>query len=268
MLERRAMVSPSTGSGRSTTQQAQVRGSEGGFRAVLRNASLWDLVQLQCQARARCVVRITSSGATAYLYFSDGQIVHANMGSLQGEQAAIEILSWTRGSWGPCERPWPERPNVTTPWQGLLLRAAQLIDEAKPPDSRSGITLPPPAAAPGESAEVRTLQQQAVGRAATRESSGVSFRPDDFEHAVRFSAQGSIITGQGQVEEFAVLAAYVGRVGDLIGALIGVGKLVAFDATLLRGTQCLIFRHASGDTIALRPRAGVDLSQLRIQLAL
>ena len=65
--EGRAEVSVSPG--RTTTPS-------GGFRARL-HANLWDLVQMECQARSRQVVRVASAGNVGYLYFADGQIFHA-----------------------------------------------------------------------------------------------------------------------------------------------------------------------------------------------
>jgi hypothetical protein len=99
------------------------------------------------------------------------------------------------------------------------------------------------------------------------EGSGSSYRPDDFEHAVRLDLQGNVLSGHGRVEELASLSAYVCRLGDLIGELMGMGKLNALEATLHQG-KCLIFRGQSGSTVALRPRTNVDLTRIRAQLRL
>ena len=67
--------------------------AEGGFSAMLQHAGLWDLVQLRCESRVRCVVCVTSDrtapalrgGApvrqVGYLYFNEGQIVLASGGA-------------------------------------------------------------------------------------------------------------------------------------------------------------------------------------------
>ena len=70
--------------------------------------SLWDLVQMECLARSRLVVLVKGEGGIGYLYFDRGQIVHAITADRVGEQAALEILAWTNGSFQPCDRPWPE----------------------------------------------------------------------------------------------------------------------------------------------------------------
>ena len=91
--------------------------------------------------------------------------------------------------------------------------------------------------------------ERSSGRSsAPRASTPAGYRSNDFEHAVRMDPNGAITAGQGQVQQFAALAAYVCRVGDLIGELLGMGKLAGIDGALAQGTECLIFRKATGDT--------------------
>jgi hypothetical protein len=92
---------------------------------------LFDLVQLECLAGTHHVVRVISRSQTGYLYFHAGNLVHAVCRSLQGEAAAIEILSWENGLFEPCDIPWPSIPSITKPWQNLLLLAAQMGDESR-----------------------------------------------------------------------------------------------------------------------------------------
>ena len=250
--------------------------SEGGFRAVLADAGIWDLVQMNCESRARSTVRVGSGTQYGFLFFDAGQIVHAIVGTAAGERAALEILSWRGGSWESWEHAWPERTLIDAPWQGLLLRAAQRIDEAGRPQPAARvarlIAVGAPAAPAREIAPMRlTDPPPANGTESAQRASGEqtnAYRSQDFEHAVRMDPNGAITAGQGQVQQFAALAGYACRVGDLIGELLGMGKLAGIDGALAHGTECLIFRKATGETVALRPRPGVDLTQLKEQLQL
>jgi hypothetical protein len=220
---------------------------------------------MRCEARTRCVIRVGSHGRSGYLYFADGQIVHATLGTTQGESAALEILSWSHGSWDPCERPWPARNSVATTWQALLLRAAQRQDEAR----RQRASTEPAAiedVAQAQHGEA-TMPQRTSSPPDRSEGSGASYRPDDFEHAVRLDAQGNVLSGHGRVEELAALSAYACRLGDLIGELMGMGTLNALEATLHEG-RCVIFRSQSGAMVALKPRADIDLTRIKNQLRL
>lgn len=255
---------------------------EGGFSATLKNAGLWDLVQLRCESRTRCVVCVTSARGVGYLYFAEGQIVHAVTGGVQGERAVLEILCWTAGTWDACERPWPTVPTITTSWQGLFLRAAAMQDEAARRGSEAPVAPAVPAspmapvrlasAPPASPGAPRSQPVQRAPAPARREESGVSYRPEDFEHAVRMDARGTIVAGHGAVDDYARLAAYCCRLGDLLGELLGMGKLHGLDAglrgTAERGGRAFVVRKANGDTIVLRPRPDVDPTKIRAQLNL
>src|SRR5580704_13715796 len=107
---------------------SSVRGS--GFQARIKGANLADLVQMECLAGSRRVVRVTSGDQVGYLFFRGGQVVHALARSLIGEAAALEMLGWDEGTFDPAERDWPSKDSITCNWQGLLLRAAQARDES------------------------------------------------------------------------------------------------------------------------------------------
>jgi len=100
-----------------------LRGS--GFQARIKGANLADLVQMECLAGSRRVVRVTSGDQVGYLFFRSGQLVHALARSLVGEAAALEMLGWDEGTFEPGERDWPARDSIPCNWQSLLLRAAQ-----------------------------------------------------------------------------------------------------------------------------------------------
>ena len=80
-----------------------------GFSAQLRGVGLWDLVQMECLARSRVVVRVVGEGGVGYLYFDRGRVMHAVTAHYAGERAALEILSWSNGSFQACDRAWPDR---------------------------------------------------------------------------------------------------------------------------------------------------------------
>src|SRR5262245_14373505 len=74
-----------------------------GFAARLQDATLWDLVQFECLRRSRRSVRITSRGMVGFVYFRDGNVVHASTARQQGVAAVREMLEWKDGiyeTWG------------------------------------------------------------------------------------------------------------------------------------------------------------------------
>ena len=106
-------------------------GASRGFRAQLAGVGLWDLVQMECLARSRLVVRVAGEGGVGYLYFDRGRIVHAATAALlRARRPRWRSSSWTNGSFQPCERPWPDRDRSRTTHEALILQAAKLKDES------------------------------------------------------------------------------------------------------------------------------------------
>ncbi len=100
-----------------------------GFNGELRCASLADLVQLECLSGAREAVQVLSGGRKGHLFFEGGAMVHARAASLVGHEAALEVLSWSTGTFSASDLPWPAHNTITIPWQQLLMEAAKRADE-------------------------------------------------------------------------------------------------------------------------------------------
>ncbi len=102
-----------------------------GFAGQLRRLTLADLVQLECLSGTRATIIVRSSGKVGQLHFDNGELVHSATGAIVGDAAALEILSWTSGTFALSDGPWPGRATVHQPWQHLLMTAAQRADEER-----------------------------------------------------------------------------------------------------------------------------------------
>jgi len=103
---------------------------EGGFRGM-QSKSLVDLIQLECLSQSSSVLRIAQGAAAGKIWIQDGDIIDAEAGTFQGEEAFKEILSWKSGNFEimPAE---PARPRIIMgSSQGLLLDSAQAMDESR-----------------------------------------------------------------------------------------------------------------------------------------
>jgi len=108
---------------------------DGGYAVSLTCLSALDIIQLKCLTSASLVLEIHSKEGAGQVYFVNGEIVHAeaselNGADLKGEAAFERILRWRGGKILelPVAKP-PER-TINESWQGLLLNAAQRVDEA------------------------------------------------------------------------------------------------------------------------------------------
>ena len=107
--------------------------------------SLWDLVQFEClRRRPERALRVSSQGQVGFMYFRDGNVVHASTLRATGEPAMREMLRWTTGSVEPWPARWPERESISAPWQSLLLGAAHAADQCRRqvPRARAGARAP------------------------------------------------------------------------------------------------------------------------------
>jgi hypothetical protein len=244
-----------------------------GFSAQLRGASLWDLVQIECLSRSRRCIQVVGEGGVGYLYFDRGRVSHATTAQASGEAAALEVLGWTHGSFEPCERPWPEQASIAAGLQALLLRAAQLRDERT---QSNLVAFPARSGEPDEVyEELQIGEQEADGGGAMRSSNMDDMLTPppkveiagEFAVVMRLAATGAVTSSRGGSEEMAETVAYVQRLLQLTGEMLGLGDFSALECAFVEG-RCIIFTEGGGETVALRPRAEANLVALRERLGL
>jgi len=224
--------------------QTPVQGS--GFAARLQDASLWDLIQFECMRRSRRIVRVSSRGLLGYVFFRDGDVVHATTGRQNGEAALGEMLNWQDGVFETWTGTWPDRETINTPWQRVLLEVAQAKDEHRAPKL---LSLP------------------------ARESKGakdvVSIQPPRPVppplQKVILSPEGRVITGgAGDLPE---AAAYAIGLADLVGECLGLDGLRALEAEF-ETAHYFVGRHPDGNVVAARAAQASDLEPLKKELKL
>lgn len=242
-----------------------------GFSASLSEASLADLIQMQCLSRAHCVVRITSEEDVGYLYFREGAIVHAMSSSNVGEAAALEILGWSSGSFEPCNAGWPDSESIHTSPQALLLRAAQVADESirnnlvqfRRSRGESSPPEPPRSTREERTAEPATTPRYAPPPDSRRVQTGSAAPVTRVQAAVRLDANGNIISNRGAgAEELAACVALVTRLGMLIGDALGLEAVRAVEASG-REHVTLVVVENNGNLVGLRAPADADLTTVR-----
>jgi hypothetical protein len=226
-----------------------------GFQAQIKGASLSDLVQMECLAGSRRVVRVTSGVNVGFLYFRGGELVHAIARSFTGEAAALDMLSWNEGSFEPIEREWPAKDTITANWQSIVIRAAQMRDEREAQsvlplrsDGRTKL-----AAGQAESMEFQTTPINVAGHV---------LRSEDFDLVLHLDPGGEITQNQGASQDFADIIAYASRLAELIGNHLGVERFRAMECIFKAG-RCFVVLERDGDVIALKPRPSSDPSVLR-----
>ncbi len=109
-----------------------------GFAGTLRNIQLTDIIQMCCLAGASMMIRVSQGQQQGTIHIINGEVLHAECGSLVGEDAFFGILQWEAGSFETLDAEPIENPTIQKNCQFLLMEAARLIDEKQVGKSEEG----------------------------------------------------------------------------------------------------------------------------------
>jgi hypothetical protein len=99
------------------------------FQGSLKELPLPDIIQLVSVSGKTGKFTLTRDGDRGYIYLKNGQMVHATIGDLTGEEAIYALAIWNHGDFqfSPSEE--PERQTITKSNTNLLMEAARRLDE-------------------------------------------------------------------------------------------------------------------------------------------
>jgi len=106
-----------------------------GLRGSLKDMSVADIIQVNCQDRKTASATLISNGKEAVIYFKDGAVVHAYTDNSSGEEAIYKILSWDDGEFALEVGAQTSEVTIKRNWSGLLLEGAKRLDESSLDDN-------------------------------------------------------------------------------------------------------------------------------------
>jgi len=112
--------------------------SDGVLRGNLSQMNVIDLVQSLEMGRKSCALTLTNKDETCEMYFREGQVTHAQYGSLTGDQAVFKVLRWTEGNFQVNFESKSSKQTTTLNTQGLLMEGLRLLDEAQRDAGKAG----------------------------------------------------------------------------------------------------------------------------------
>jgi predicted regulator of Ras-like GTPase activity (Roadblock/LC7/MglB family) len=95
----------------------------------LEDISLASLISINCNEMKHASLRVNHQGQKAALFFEDGNVVHATLGSQEGQEAVYELLTWDEGEFELEHDIAVPRHTITSGWSGLVLEGMRRIDE-------------------------------------------------------------------------------------------------------------------------------------------
>ncbi|MBN1636284.1 MAG: response regulator [Deltaproteobacteria bacterium] len=114
---------------RSLILKALKENNDRGFKGSISGLQLPDLIQMNCLSQITTALYVKKDDREGVIYFEDGQITHAKIGALEGEEALFTILSWQSGSFrfvGGYKAP---KVSINTNWEYLLIEGMRKADE-------------------------------------------------------------------------------------------------------------------------------------------
>lgn len=101
-----------------------------GFNGSVANLSLVDVLQLQASKQFSGLLRVYHGGLEGDLYLESGELLHAEVGGIWGEEAAFHIISWESGAFHFQEGTASPRRTINKKITLLLLEIHQRMDES------------------------------------------------------------------------------------------------------------------------------------------
>ncbi len=104
-------------------------GAVKGFDGSITGLQLPDLIQMNCLSQITTALYVSKGDREGCIYFDDGQITHAQVGAIEGEEALFSILSWASGSFrfvGGVKAP---KVSINSNWEYLLIEGMRKADE-------------------------------------------------------------------------------------------------------------------------------------------
>lgn len=102
------------------------------LKGNLSDLHIADLIQLNCQsgARARLVAQ-RGDEDVVHVYFDGGDVVHADFGTVEGEEAVYELLTWETGMFEVEQDVAAPTRSITMPWSALIMEGMRRLDEQR-----------------------------------------------------------------------------------------------------------------------------------------
>jgi CheY-like chemotaxis protein/predicted regulator of Ras-like GTPase activity (Roadblock/LC7/MglB family) len=103
-----------------------------GFKGTITDFHLSDLIQMNCLGRMTSCLYVNRDESEGKIYFSEGNLIHAECDDLEGEEAFYEMLSWEGGGFSTKRGEEAAKETIIKGWQSLLLEGMRRVDEANP----------------------------------------------------------------------------------------------------------------------------------------
>ncbi|HSK81597.1 MAG TPA: response regulator [Thermoanaerobaculia bacterium] len=195
------------------------------FKGRIENITLASFLQLLEMERKTCTLSITSVGRKGRLHFKGGRLTGAATGELEGQDAALEIVTWEHADIEISDGVPPGGPTIDTTLRFLLMEGMRLKDERE-----GGVAPPEVDLEPDEVLQTLAPSTQPAP-APSRTAPDLAARVgDSLKKAGLIKGSAALLLAE------IASGSVIGAVGDSAGVDLGIATAVAM-AQLLRQKQ-------------------------------
>lgn len=99
------------------------------FQGSLKELPLPDIIQLVSVSGKTGKFTLSRDADRGFIYLKNGQMTHAQVGDLMGEEAIYALAIWNHGEFQFSPNEEPDRQTITKSNTNLLMEAARRLDE-------------------------------------------------------------------------------------------------------------------------------------------
>ena len=96
----------------------------------LQMMSLASIIQINCEERNQAQLSLNHLGKDGSIFFNNGEMIHAEIDDLAGDEAIYSLLGWEEGTFKLIMGLQPSTVTITKNWSSLLLEGMRRIDES------------------------------------------------------------------------------------------------------------------------------------------
>ncbi|MBI5029112.1 MAG: DUF4388 domain-containing protein [Chloroflexi bacterium] len=178
----------------------------------LKDLGLANLIQSLCLDQRNTLIRLKHRQQNGLIACNGGEIVHAQVGPVQGDEAIYELLSWTEAKFQLIENATPSPQTITQSWSALLMEGMRRLDERRANES----TKTPPVWSPEDSTKDSELENKLILLLASLEQMRVKLGSKEAQKNTLLAAQilADLVNRAAQFSETEFWATEMRHAGD------------------------------------------------------